>query len=478
MPVMSQFVPGLENGKGMYFLFIKSEAKTPGGLVARPVLTSYYKSTHFMERPYDPYTNYTSPNETILCQDSYQSMYSQMLCGLCQNKEVLRVGAVFASGFIRAIRFLEKHWAVLCNDIRSGTLNSQITDPSVRDAVSKILKSDPELAGFIEAECSKDSWQGIITRLWPNTKYVDVIVTGTMSQYIPTLDYYSNGLPLVCTMYASSECYFGVNLQPLSKPSEVSYTLIPTMAYFEFLPVQRNDGGVNNNTISVPKSLNEKEQEELVDLVDVKLGQEYELVVTTYAGLYRYRVGDVLRVAGFKNNAPQFNFICRKNVVLSIDADKTDEVELQTAVKNAVSHLMPFDATLTEYTSYADTSSIPGHYVLYWELTLKGSTPIPPSVFEDCCLSVEESLNSVYRQGRTSDKSIGPLEIKIVEPGTFDKLMDYAISLGASINQYKTPRCVKFAPIIELLNSRVMSSYLSPKCPKWAPGHKQWINMN
>lgn len=284
MPVMSQFVPGLENGKGMYFLFIKSEAKTPGGLVARPVLTSYYKSTHFMERPYDPYTNYTSPNETILCQDSYQSMYSQMLCGLCQNKEVLRVGAVFASGFIRAIRFLEKHWAVLCNDIRSGTLNSQITDPSVRDAVSKILKSDPELAGFIEAECSKDSWQGIITRLWPNTKYVDVIVTGTMSQYIPTLDYYSNGLPLVCTMYASSECYFGVNLQPLSKPSEVSYTLIPTMAYFEFLPVQRNDGGVNNNTISVPKSLNEKEQEELVDLVDVKLGQEYELVVTTYAG--------------------------------------------------------------------------------------------------------------------------------------------------------------------------------------------------
>ncbi|XP_075671985.1 indole-3-acetic acid-amido synthetase GH3.6 [Castanea sativa] len=474
MPVMSQFVPGLDKGKGMYFLFIKSEAKTPGGLLARPVLTSYYKSSHFKERPYDPYTNYTSPNETILCPDSYQSMYSQLLCGLYQNKEVLRVGAVFASGFIRAIRFLEKHWTLLCNDIRSGTMNPQITDPYVREAVMKILKPDPMLADFIEAECSKDSWQGIITRLWPNTKYVDVIVTGTMSQYIPILDYYSNNLPLVCTMYASSECYFGVNLNPLCKPSEVSYTLIPTMCYFEFLPVHRNNGVTNSP--NVPKALTEKEQQELVDLVDVKLGHEYELVVTTYSGLYRYRVGDVLRVAGFKNKAPQFNFICRKNVVLSIDSDKTDEVELQNAVKNAVNHLMPFDATISEYTSYADTKTIPGHYVLFWELSLNGSTPIPPSVFEDCCLTIEESLNSVYRQGRVSDKSIGPLEIKIVEPGTFDKLMDYAISLGASINQYKTPRCVKFAPIVELMNSRVVSSYFSPKCPKWVPGHKKWNN--
>ncbi|KAF5727996.1 putative Indole-3-acetic acid-amido synthetase GH3.6 [Tripterygium wilfordii] len=473
-PVMSQFMPGLEKGKGMYFLFIKSESKTAGGLVARPALASYYKSLLFKDRPYDPYTNYTSPNETILCPDSYQSMYSQMLCGLCQHKEVLRVGTAFASGFIQAIQFLRKHWPLLCSDIRTGIINPQITDPSVREAVMKILKPDPKLADFIEAECGKDSWQGIIKKLWPNTKYIDVIVTGTMSQYIPTLDYYSHGLPLVCTQYASSECYFGVNLNPLCDPSEVSYTLIPNMAYFEFLHVDRSNGVTNS--ISMPQILNEKEQQELVDLVDVKLGQEYELVVTTYAGLYRYRVGDVLRVAGFKNQAPQFNFICRKNVVLSIDSDKTDEVELQNAVNNAVTNLFPFDATLAEYTSYADTTTFPGHYVLYWELTLNGSTPIPPSVFEDCCLTIEESLNSVYRQGRVSFKSIGPLEIKIVEPGTFDKLMDYAISLGSSINQYKTPRCVKFAPIVELLNSRAVSSYFSPKCPKWVPGHRQWSN--
>ncbi|OVA11780.1 GH3 auxin-responsive promoter [Macleaya cordata] len=468
-PIMNQYVPGLNKGKIMYFMFTKPEAKTPGGLVAIPILSRYYKSSHFKERPYDPYNDNTSPDATIICEDSYQSLYSQLLCGLYQNNQVLRVGAAFAFGFLRAIWFLQKHWTLLCNDIRTGTIDTQITDSSVQEAVLKILKPNPKLADFIETECSRDSWQGIITRLWPNTKYIDAIVSGSMSQYIPTLDYYSNGLPIVCTRYGFSDCSPGLNLNPLCKPNEVSYTLIPTMAYFEFLPVERNNE-INN---SEPNFLNEKEQQELVDLVDVKLGQEYELVVTTYAGLYRYRVGDVLRVAGFKNKAPQFNFICRRGVVLSIDTDKTDEMELQNAVENSVKHLIPFNTSFEEYTSYADASTIPGHYVVYWELiNQEQATSIPPSVFEDCCLTIEESLNSVYRRLRVHEKSVGPLEIKIVEKGSFTKLMDFAISQGASISQYKTPRCLKFAPTVELLNSKVLSNYFSPKCPKWVPNYK------
>ncbi|GLJ20880.1 hypothetical protein SUGI_0381000 [Cryptomeria japonica] len=103
---------------------------------------------------------------------------------------------------------------------------------------------------------------------------------------------------------------------------------MPNMGYFEFLPLRPdNHTGKSDN------------QPELVELADVKVGEEYELVVTTYAGLYRYRVGDVLRVTGFHNSAPQFHFVCRKNVMLSIDSDKTDEVELQSAMNKATEHL-------------------------------------------------------------------------------------------------------------------------------------------
>jgi auxin responsive GH3 gene family len=190
---------------------------------------------------------------------------------------VLRVGAVFASGFLRAIHFLENHWPRLCRDIRTGTLDAEVTDLSVRAAVERVLQPDPGLADAVEAECRRTSWQGIIRRVWPNTKYIDVIVTGAMAQYIPTLEFYGGGLPLTCTMYASSECYFGLNLNPMCNPSDVAYTLIPTMCYFEFLPVQSPG---SSNTVPEPDHC------DLVNLVDVKLGHEYELVVTTYSGAF------------------------------------------------------------------------------------------------------------------------------------------------------------------------------------------------
>ncbi|KAF9600211.1 hypothetical protein IFM89_005035 [Coptis chinensis] len=94
--------------------------------------------------------------------------------------------------------------------------------------------------------------------MWLRTKYVDVIVTGSTTQYIPMLEFYSGGLPLVSTMYASSECYFGLNLNPLSKASDVSYTLLPNMAYFEFLGGEKPWTSwcpIKRKNVSFPKPL-------------------------------------------------------------------------------------------------------------------------------------------------------------------------------------------------------------------------------
>ncbi|PON99921.1 GH3-like hormone conjugating enzyme [Trema orientale] len=424
MPVMNIFVPGLDKGKGLYFLFVRAETNTPGGLLARPVLTSYYKSEHFVSRRYDPYNVYTSPDETILCPDTFQSMYSQMLCGLIMRHDVLRVGAIFASGLVRAIRFLQLNWRDLARDISAGTLNPSIIDPAITERLmSGILKPEPELAEFITSQCSGENWEGIITRIWPNAIYLDAIVTGSMAQYIPTLDYYSGGLPKVSVTYNSSEGCFGLNLKPMCDPSEISYTIMPNMAYFEFMP---------HGPAAVPTP-------RLVDLCDVEVGQEYELVITTYAGLCRYQVGDILQVTGFHNSAPQFRFVRRKDVLLSIDADKTNESELQKAIENASHLLKEYNTSVVEYKSYADTKTIP-----------------------------EESLNSVYKEVRVADKSIGPLEIRVVKNGTFEELMDYAISRGSSMSQYKVPRCVSSVlPIIELLDSKVVSLHFSPAAPQF-----------
>ncbi|GMQ01047.1 hypothetical protein CsSME_00047841 [Camellia sinensis var. sinensis] len=103
-----------------------------------------------------------------------------------------------------------------------------------------------------------------------------------------------------------------------------------------------------------------------------------------------------------------------------------------------------FNTNVVEYTSYANTKTIPTKD--------SGNSP-SEDVLAQCCLAMEESLNSVY-----------PLEIRVVKSGTFKKLMDYAISRGVFINQCKVPRCVSFTPIMELLDSRVYQHILACLC--------------
>lgn len=90
--------------------------------------------------------------------------------------------------------------------------------------------------------------------------------------------------------------------------------------------------------------------------------------------------------------------------MLSIDTDKTNEEDLHRSIAKAKKLLEPHNALLVEYTSYADTSSLPGHYVIFWEI--KAAPPFATStpdtdyatVLQECCVAVEEELDYIYRR--------------------------------------------------------------------------------
>jgi auxin responsive GH3 family protein len=82
---------------------------------------------------------------------------------------------------------------------------------------------------------------------------------------------------------------------------------------------------------------------------------------------------------------------------------------------------------------------------------------------------VEAGLDAVYRRCRSRDRSVGPLEIRVVSPGAFDALMDLCVSQGSSVNQYKTPRCIKHPDAIAVLEARVVGRFFSDTVPHWEP---------
>lgn len=187
-------------------------------------------------------------------------------------------------------------------------------------------------------------------------------------------------------------------------------------------------------------------------------------------------MGDILEVVDRYNDSPLFKFVRKKNVLLSVENDKTDEVELQAAVRTAALALqneIPV-LRLLEYTSYTDFEG-PGHYVIVWELrSTSASGPytsaIPSPVLEKCCAALESSFNYIYREGRY-EGTIGPLELNLVQPGTFDLLCEYAVSRGASISQYKVPRGLgsKQGRLKNLIMAKVRQIHFSSTRPPFTP---------
>ncbi|KAF3523683.1 hypothetical protein F2Q69_00050735 [Brassica cretica] len=164
-------------------------------------------------------------------------------------------------------------------------------------------------------------------------------------------------------------------------------------------------------------------------------------------------------VTGFYNNTPQFRFVRRKNTVLCVDVEPTTEEDISKALARATVVLESSDLILTGFTCFGDISTVPGHYVFYVELIAKVNNgtnvlQLDNKVLVEYCCVMEESLSGIYRRLRGDEGSIGALEIRVVQKGTFDSLMEFFVSRGSSISQYKTPICIKSTEALQVLEDK------------------------
>ncbi|KAL7128929.1 hypothetical protein ABFS83_13G027800 [Erythranthe nasuta] len=286
-------------------------------------------------------------------------------------------------------------------------------------------------------------------------------MTGSMQPYLSKLRHYAGGgLPLVSGDYGSTESWIGVNIDPFLPPEKVTFAVIPTFSYFEFIPLHRMNNNYQECSSKSCSGGDDFIEEDPVPLSRVKIGQEYEIVLTTFTGLYRYRLGDVVEVAGFYRNTPKLNYICRRNLILTVNIDKNTERDLQLVVERG-SQILKKSASRSEivdFTSHADVANQPGHYVIYWEIE---GEAVEEGVLRDCCREMDASfVDHGYVVSRKSN-SIGPLELRIVERGTFKKILEYFISNGAALSQFKTPRCTTNPVLLRILNDCTVGKFYS-----------------
>ena len=65
-------------------------------------------------------------------------------------------------------------------------------------------------------------------------------------------------------------------------------------------------------------------------------GREYQVIVTTGGGLYRYPLGDRIRVTGFLHGAPCFQFISREGLVSDLFGEKLNAGFVEKVTRRAI----------------------------------------------------------------------------------------------------------------------------------------------
>ncbi|KAI4311450.1 hypothetical protein MLD38_036345 [Melastoma candidum] len=443
----------ITSGKALQFIYSSKQFKTKGGLAAGTATTNVFRSSQYKSTMNAMQSPCCSPDEVIFGPDFHQSLYCHLLCGVIFWEEVQYVSSTFAHSLVHAFRTFELVWEELCNDIRYGVLTSRITAPSIRDAMSKLLKPNEELADLIHAKCSSlSNWYGLIPELFPNAKYLYGIMTGSMEPYLKKLRHYAGNLPLLSADYGSSEGWIGANVNPRLSPELASFAVLPNIGYFEFIPVKESP--------QVSEKVHAGGISRLVGLTEVEDGEEYEIIVTNFAGLYRYRLGDVVKVVGFHNATPKLQFICRSNLLLTVNIDKNTEKDLQLSVETASKLLSDEKLEVVDFTSHVDLTTDPGHYVIFWELS---GQDIDDELMRDCCNCLDRSFIDAGYVSSRKVGAIGALELRVLRRGAFQKVLDHYLGLGSAVSQYKTPRCVtpNNSAVLQILCGEVVKTYFS-----------------
>lgn len=383
---------------------------------------------------------WSSPLEVFRVRSHRAAQHLHLLFALARE-DLSFLSAPFASALADLLRVLEADGPALVEELATGVLSPALDiAPELRGALE--LRADPDRAERVR-RALEPGLEGAVPRLWPELAYAMGVATGSFAVYEPPLRRALGDRPLYTGLYAATEGLIGMALEPDAR----SYAIDPLSQYFELIPAEESDA-------PAPTALVLREARE---------GGLYELVLTTRSGFYRYRLGDVVRVVGFRGSSPLVEYSHRRGMLLDLASEKTSEPALRDAVLEAGRR---WGTDVVDYTSAADYRSSPERYEVFVELARAGAL----DGWAEPGGPLEEALqkgNPGYGLLRSSGRLAG-LTLHRVRPGTFDELKALLVRQGASQAQVKVPRVLSRPEIEALVRTRVEKSWRAPDSPSGA----------
>ncbi len=298
-----------------------------------------------------PLTRFFCTSPTSLLYPEHEELidtsYLQLRFAL-ENREVSYLGSLVVTLLTTMFDYLEENWEMLCDDIEKGIINPNIKiTPDLYKEYSKRLKPNPVRAAELRREFEKGFDTPIATRIWPKLTWGYGMIGSNLKVYVDKLRKSIGDIPLHNMGFAAAEGFFSMATE-LDVHDGV---LLPHCLFFEFIPVDDEAEDPDENADPVLIS-------------DLEIGKKYEIIVTNYSGLYRYRMEDVVQVTRMYNNTPQIEFLYRRNLGMNLANEKTSTAMVDAVARDLAKEM---DNEFVGHSLYADHSTNPPRYCMLIE---------------------------------------------------------------------------------------------------------------
>ena len=288
---------------------------------------------------------YTSPPEAMVPGPDIDTKYIHLRFAM-MDRNIVGINTALYSSIVLLMTYIYDNYEIIINDIEKGTIDSSIILPDdVRKNLLERIEPMPERAEELREIFKNGPDIQFIPLIWPKLQYITGVGTGDFSVYDKILEeqFHGGKIHNIYMGIVSSEGMWSV---PIGI-DDVNSILIPDSSFMEFLDLEYDE-----------------DFSKCVTIEQLEEGKTYEIIVTNLGGLYRYRLGDAIKVNGFYNKTPIVEFMFRVNKTVNMAGEKTTEEMLKKAIEDSLDE---FDLSFKDYTMYPDFSQSPGKYVVMIE---------------------------------------------------------------------------------------------------------------
>lgn len=259
--------------------------------------------------------HYTAPASVMAIPDYGTRNYVLMRLAL-QYRDVTLWATANPSTILELLRSLNENTEQMINDIEKGTISEDVDIPyEIRSELDAYVAPHPERAAELR-QILAEKGHLYPKDFWPWLQYLSTWKCGNTKIY---MDKYMDQFDWDKTFYQelgyiATECRFGFSLDDTNES-----VLFPQFHYYEF---------VEESELDSP-------HKHFLQIDELELGKRYCAYVTTYSGLFRYNMNDLVEVGGFYKNTPTVHMISKVNGIVSMTGEKLYEPQFMDAVHQA-----------------------------------------------------------------------------------------------------------------------------------------------